>query len=59
MQTARKFFTFLVGAAIFIGRSIKHDAVPSKQDADSALDAGLQFFVTAEARGLAPTDEDL
>lgn len=54
----RKLFTFVIGAAIFIGRAVKYERT-SPDSAAHALDDGAVFFAAAEAKGLAPTEDEL
>jgi hypothetical protein len=55
---ARKLFTFLIGAAIYVGRSAKSSSSTNFVAVDSISDA-KRFIEEADKAKILPTDDDL
>lgn len=57
-MTPRKIFTFIVGAAIYVGRIVR-DEPDATMTAVNSIGAARVFFDEAERAGIAPTEADL
>lgn len=61
-MNARKMFTFIVGAVVFVARVIRtesKDADGMRHTAAESLAAGRALYDEAERQGIAPTNEEI